>query len=210
MVRQSVASHLILAAVLLACSVCASASAFKSFDFPGATETVLNDINNKNTAVGYYLDQLGIAHGFVATESGHLTSVDFPDSTATYAYGINDSDQIVGWYVDSLGTEHGYVCHSGQFTTIDPPNSTDTRAWDISNGNPVIVGTYFDPAYGQYRGFSYQSGGYGGYDPPGATHTEICLGAQHVENFVGIHETGVLFIEGEHGFNRDDVNEISG
>ena len=49
--------------------------------------TVLNGINKENTAVGYYLDQSGIAHGFVVTQGGHLTSIDFPDSTATYAYG---------------------------------------------------------------------------------------------------------------------------
>jgi len=42
----------------------ATASRFKSFDFPGAVETDVNDINNKNTAVGYCLNQSGIAHGF--------------------------------------------------------------------------------------------------------------------------------------------------
>lgn len=137
---------LVLAAVLLGYCVSASASAFKSFDFPGAT--------------------------FVATQSGELTSFDLPESVATYAYGINDFDQIVGWYEDRLGTQHGYVYHSGTFMTIDPPNSMLTNAWDIANSH-VVVGTFLDQGFGIYRGFLLQRGIYSTYDAPGATHTEI-------------------------------------
>lgn len=186
---------LVLAAVLLGYCVSASASAFKSFDFPGATETVLNDINNKNTAVGYYLDQSGIAHGFVATQSGELASFDLPESVATYAYGINDFDQIVGWYEDRLGTQHGYVYHSGTFMTIDPPNSMLTNAWDIANSH-VVVGTFLDQGFGIYRGFLLQRGIYSTYDAPGATHTEI-HGIDTSFNLVGAYfdSNGI-----EHGF----------
>ena len=39
---------------------------FVSFDYPGATETSLNGINNLKLISGYYADASGVRHGFIA------------------------------------------------------------------------------------------------------------------------------------------------
>src|ERR1700720_4218064 len=49
---------------------------FASFDVPGATLTVLNDVNNSGVIVGRYNDQNG-AHGFVLNQSV-VATIDFP------------------------------------------------------------------------------------------------------------------------------------
>jgi len=176
-----------------------AASSFKTVDFPGAVETQLYQIDTNaidgNLAVGYYLDQLGVAHGFLWTQSGTKTSFDFPGAAATYAYGINAKGNIAGWYVDSNGVNHGYVYDSGKFITIDPPNSSSTQAWDINYAN-MIVGTYFDSITGQYRGFTFFRGVYSPYDVQGAAHTEL-HGLSHGGASVGMYikSNGV-----EHGF----------
>ena len=36
-----------------------------SYDYPGAVETPLNEINNHKMVPGYYADQSGIQHGFI-------------------------------------------------------------------------------------------------------------------------------------------------
>jgi hypothetical protein len=56
---------------------------------PGSIDTFAAKINNSGQIVGYYVDALGTAHGFVDT-NGQFTTV------AVGIEGINDRGQIVG------------------------------------------------------------------------------------------------------------------
>lgn len=64
-------------------------------DYPGATTTSANAINNNDVITGYYIDVEGAQHGFVGTLDGNYTSFDFPGGR-TFPEGINDENFIVG------------------------------------------------------------------------------------------------------------------
>ena len=105
---------------------------FSTIDFPGATETDANDISNNGTIVGFYVDTLGVDHGF-SLVGGSFTTIDAPNSSGTLAYGINDNGDIVGWYVDqNSGVTHGFELQGTTFTTIDPQGSIFTNCWSIN------------------------------------------------------------------------------
>jgi hypothetical protein len=85
-------------------------------DVPGAKDTWLRGVNNKNQIVGYYYDG-NVYHGFLwtpATTGPVITTIDFPGAKRTEVHGINDPDpitdqiEVVGTYILSDGTKHGF------------------------------------------------------------------------------------------------------
>jgi uncharacterized membrane protein len=92
---------------------------FSFIDFPGATDTFVEDINNKGVIVGNYSTDNGY-HGFIDYQ-GNMTTLDFPGATNTFIYGINDHNQIVGGYQDVSGA-HGFIgyehCNVGGLAAI--------------------------------------------------------------------------------------------
>lgn len=177
-------------------TVHAQAPGLTTLDFPNATETECNDINNVGVIVGHYVDSSGNNHGF-ARINGAMQTVDVPSAAATYLYGVNDNGTAVGWYVDASNITHGFaITRSGTVTTIDPPGTTLTNAWSI-NSKGVIVGAYTNSA-GTYNGFILSGGKYTTYTAPnGALLTEM-TGINDAGDIVGIFDdsTGE-----EHGFS---------
>jgi len=89
---------------------------FTPIDFPGATRTFANGINNAGQIVGQYNDASNTPHGFLLDVDGSYTTLDVPGAIrSTSAGGINDAGQIVGNYrdADAAGTYHGFVATSG-------------------------------------------------------------------------------------------------
>ena len=118
-------------------------NSFNVIDYPNATHSVANGINNAGQIVGEYdYSSAYPPHGFLLS-SGTYTSVDYPRSTGTAAIGINNAGQIVGEYDDSSGHYHGFLLSSGTYTSIDYPNIANTVANEINNAGQ-IVGYYFD------------------------------------------------------------------
>jgi len=67
----------------------------KSIDYPNATYTVMEGLNNKGTASGQYQDASGVIHGFTyAVKTGKMVSFDAPGATLTQAWGINNNDVV--------------------------------------------------------------------------------------------------------------------
>jgi len=89
-----------------------SGDSFYSFDFPGATLTFANGINDLDDIVGRY-DSAGRTHGYLLSKDGNFTAIDFPGSVLTTANGINSRGDIVGHYDDPDGTTHGYRLSKG-------------------------------------------------------------------------------------------------
>ena len=95
-------------ACLLITAPAAYSATFRTFDFPGSTQTQANGINNAGDIVGGYIDSAHVAHGFLLSR-GRFTTIDFPGATLTDAHGITPSGQIVGTYIDAADKGHGFL-----------------------------------------------------------------------------------------------------
>lgn len=150
---------------------------FTSFDVPGATETLVLDINSAGVMVGRY-QSAGRTSGFVRNEHGDVTTIEFPGSFFTVAAGINSSGDIVGMYrlASAPAVRHGYLLRDGEFTSFDPPGSTFTNALGINDSGDIvgrfcILATCRRPGFGDYRGFLLRDGEFTIFDFPGANET---------------------------------------
>ncbi|MBZ5666295.1 MAG: hypothetical protein LAO30_17000 [Acidobacteriia bacterium] len=84
---------------------------YAAMDYPGATDTNLNGINDRGDMIGSYsTDAEAHYHGFVFKD-GAFTSFDVPFVTSltnTFPQGINNHGEIVGDYYDSSGYHLGF------------------------------------------------------------------------------------------------------
>lgn len=116
----------------------------KTLDYPGASLTGPEDINDDGVVVGYqYREPDDISHGFFY-KNGQFTPYDVQDSVGTQIRGINKFGDIVGAYTDSQNQSHGYVrYHSGQVETLDFFGVNQTYPSGI-NDQGTITGLYID------------------------------------------------------------------
>jgi len=155
--------------------------------------------------VGYYYDDIGMAHGFVYT--GSFTSIDNSDFTTiddpnvgasggTYLTGINDSGEVVGYYIDSGGMHHGFtamptsdgVYEANAFTDINDPNAGNfgTYATGINDAGEV-VGYYYD-GNNDLHGFLYEDGVYIDLNDPSAADGTYATAINNSGQVVGYYE----------------------
>lgn len=69
-------------------------------------------VNDRNIAVGFYVDTAGATHGYTYSIATNTFSANIDDPNgvgATTAAAINDHDQIVGFYVNSAGNTIGLL-----------------------------------------------------------------------------------------------------
>jgi probable HAF family extracellular repeat protein len=141
---------------------------FTQIDFPGATFTEANGINNRGQIVGLFGDAGGVFHGFLL-EDGAFTQIDFPGAPQTLPNDINDRGQVVGVFGASLLDAHGFLLHDGVFTQIDFPGALATVGLGI-NDRGQIVGGFID-AGGAQHGFLLDNGVFTQIDVPGSPGT---------------------------------------
>jgi hypothetical protein len=104
-------------------------------------------INDRNTAVGFYVDATGASHGytFSVTHNTFSANIDDPKGVGmTTAAAINNLGEIVGFY-GPMGAQHGFLLKNGVFTTIDGPNATSTNLTGLNNRG-IAVGFEVDKA----------------------------------------------------------------
>jgi uncharacterized membrane protein len=76
-------------------------NSFAPFQFPGATQTSANGINDAGQIVGgYYPSFFGFSHGYVK-DGNAFTTLDYPGAYDTNLFGINNAGLIVGTQVSS-------------------------------------------------------------------------------------------------------------
>jgi len=146
---------------------------FNQIDYPGASSTTANGINNAGVIVGTYcLSEAacpwdGGDHGFMDS-GGTFTAINYPGATTTSALAINTFGVVVGAY-NSGSQLHAYILSAGVYTTIDPPGAVSAEAEGI-NSSGEVVGTYLDGS-NKTHGFTYVSGVFTNVDVPGALIT---------------------------------------
>ena len=143
---------------------------FKSFDFPGATNTQGTAITPSGLIVGCYNSPDGVQHGFTL-RNGTFSTVDGPDATFTDVAWANARGDLVGSFNDSRGS-HAYVLSHGSFKTIDSPIPAlpFIAGFGLSNGGDV-VGVLFGDNLFEGRGYIFRNNTFTFIDVPGATGT---------------------------------------
>ncbi|HEY0565532.1 MAG TPA: hypothetical protein VGC88_08105, partial [Terriglobales bacterium] len=151
-------THISSAIFLLATvAVAQSPKSFKfvSINFPGASATQANGINNHNQIVGSF--ELGagcnptflncVDHGFRLI-SGKFTRFDVSGAVSTSIHGVNDLGDIVGSYRTKDNKTHGFLrLHTGKFTTLNFPDGRGTVAMAVNNAL-TVVGSASDGLHG--------------------------------------------------------------
>lgn len=146
---------------------------FNQIDYPGASSTTANGINNAGVIVGAYCDSFVACgyysgdHGFMDS-GGTFTAINYPGSTSTSAQAINSSNQVVGSYT-SAEQLHAFLLSAGVYSTIDPPGAIFAEAEGI-NTSGEVVGTYLDSSSHEH-GFTYVGGVFTTVDAPGSVAT---------------------------------------
>jgi hypothetical protein len=78
------------------------------FDYPGATATLPNGINDQGWIVGQYVDANGF-HGFLFRPPNVFVPFDYPGAISTSLNGINNFGHITGSYIDADENQHGFL-----------------------------------------------------------------------------------------------------
>jgi hypothetical protein len=82
--------------------------AYKTLDYPGASVTAIDRINDSNELVGLEGPVGGPYHGWRKI-GATFSTVDFPGATETRCRGVNNAGAIVGRYTDTSGVIHGMM-----------------------------------------------------------------------------------------------------
>ncbi len=168
---------------------------FRSVDYPGATDSFLQDYNEKVAVGDFNVPNAGFNFYFDGT-AYHILKV--PHSTDSIVDGINASGQMVGAYV-TLGEKiRGFLYDGTKFVTLNFPHSHGTYANGI-NDSGLIVGSYLDSNNAEH-GFVFKAGVFTRLDFPGATQT-VAWGINSTGKIVGYYDIsggggGFLFEKG--------------
>jgi probable HAF family extracellular repeat protein len=114
-----------------------------TLDYPNATSTFANGINNKGVVVGYYVKPVTGANQLLYMNGSYVGASGFA-GFSTYGEGINDFNQYAGYYTDSNGIAQGYVSIPGiSYRTYDVLGASSTYLYGINDAGEV-VGAYVD------------------------------------------------------------------
>lgn len=111
-----------------------------TLNYPGATATIANDINDFGQIVGTYYGSNGVSHGFLYDGTTY-TTIDYPGADWSEATGINQQGDIVGFYgYNTENLMHGFrrSWTSGTFTSIDRGGRWNTMPWDINMSGAIV------------------------------------------------------------------------
>jgi len=133
-------------------------------------------VNNNGTAVGFYNDAKGSAHGYSYNiGTGRFKLIRVPGATSLTAAAINNQGAVAGFYANAKGTVNAFLkFHSGRVLTLAVPGASMTQAFGVNDANEV-VGAYTigsgDNAV--THGFTWVNGKLLTVDYPGASSTVV-------------------------------------
>jgi hypothetical protein len=148
------------------------------FNYPGAYQTYVTAINNKNVVLGFYADVSG-GHGLARFPGGKIASFSAPGTPDIYPDSINSGGQIAGNYGFDPQGLFRETAPAG-FIPLDLPGSTPS-----SSGNPIVIndsgfiaGPYVDAAGNTHGFIAAPSGKLSTIDAPDSTYTyATCINA---------------------------------
>ena len=163
---------------------------FRSVDYPGATDTYLDDYDTGMAVGEFYYPNADEEFYFRGT-SYHVLNI--PGASGALVTSINASHQMAGVYQDSGGTGHGFVYDGKSLITIDAPGATETFVWKISDSG-LIVGFYSDSKDVQH-GFLDKNGTFSNIDFPHSSATSA-NGVNSGGEIAGIYNDSQGFAHG--------------
>jgi probable HAF family extracellular repeat protein len=169
-------------------------------------------VNDRGQAAGFWVDNDGNEHGFVAqldesTMKFSFTEVapsQFKGAVATQVSAINDEHVACGFWTDGNKVSHGFVGLLGERYSsfeaeIDGMKVASTQVFGCNN-NGAIVGQVTDSA-GELHGFVYREGRFHQFDAPGSSQVPE-FGVQGTL-INGINDFGDIV-----GFFSDGVSKV--
>ncbi len=169
-------------------------------------------VNERDEAAGFWVDNNGNEHGFVAllnesTMKFSFTEVPpslFKGAVATQVSNINDEHEVCGFWTDANKISHGFVGvlggHYYSFEAeIEGMKVTSTQVFGC-NDNGGIVGQVTDSS-GELHGFLYREGRFVKFDAPGSSQVAE-FGVQGTL-INGINDFGDIV-----GFFSDGVSKV--
>src|SRR5271157_2623024 len=82
---------------------------FAPENFPGSVQTQVVGINNTGETVGFFIDSLGVTHGFTFNGSAFVSVSNPNTTTVTQLLGVNDSGVAAGYWTDASGNFHPFT-----------------------------------------------------------------------------------------------------
>jgi len=171
-----------------------------TYDYPGASQTRPQKINDANTVVGIFLDASGVSHGFTRLANGTFSDpITDPNDTGnlTEARGNNNRDLICGDYTTLDGVFHGFFLRGNRYSDFDISSTFSILLGLNDIGDSV--GSFVDDTTGVQEGFSDFGGTVTPIVVPGAANT-LCYGLNASNGICG-YSTDSAGIT--HGFSVD-------
>ena len=133
-------------------------------------------INDSGTAVGFYNDAKGNAHGYAYNlETGRFKLITVRGATSLTATGINNNGTAAGFYTSAQGATDAFIqYHHGRTITIAFPGASATQAFGL-NDEGEVVGTYTIGTGNNAvtHGFTWMNGTFTTVNYPKASSTTI-------------------------------------
>jgi len=133
-------------------------------------------VNDSGTAVGFYNDAKGNAHGYAYNlETRRFKMITVNGATSLTAAGINNGGATAGFYTTAGGATDAFLqFHHGRTITIAFPGASATQAFGLNDFGEV-VGTYTVGTGNNAvtHGFTWWNGKFTTVDYPGASSTTI-------------------------------------
>lgn len=196
-------AHLLLITMMILFGVVTEARSdytysYEAIEYPGASGTRAEGINDSGQIVGSYTDSGGATHGFLYDGLQLFTPIDYPNAMSTVATDINNSGLIVGYYRDATNSliRRGFLYNGTAFSSLHYPGAVYTYAEGI-NDSGHIVGYY--QTYTEFRGFLYKDGTYTSLHYPDSLYT-WAIGISNDGRIVGYYQ---LASGGQYGFMYD-------
>jgi Cu/Zn superoxide dismutase len=164
--------------------------------FPAGSEASphveqLLGVNDTGTAVGFYNDAAGNAHGYAYnTVTGHFKAITVAGATSLTASGINNHGAVAGFETNAGGATVAFLqLHSGKVYTLAVKGASATQAFGVNDGNEV-VGSYTvgSGSTAAMHGFTWTpTGGFVTVDDPNGVGATTLNGINHAGDLVGFY-----------------------
>lgn len=146
-------------------------------------------VNNTGTAVGFYNDGAGNAHGYAYNlQTRRFKLVTVPGATSLTAAAINNKGAVAGFFTNAKGTVDAFLkLHSGKIFTLMVPGASATQAFGV-NDRYEVVGTYTTGTGNNaaVHGFTWMNGRFGTVNFPLASSTTV-NGVNNEGDIVGFY-----------------------
>jgi hypothetical protein len=132
-------------------------------------------VNDDDTAVGFYNDSAGNAHGYTfSLNSGRFRQVTVYSATSLTATAINNEGAVAGFFTDAKGHTDAFLKRGDRVSTLVVPGASATQAFGLNDSNEV-VGQYTVGTGGNAvtHGFTWWNGKFTTVDFPKASATTI-------------------------------------